>query len=29
MAVLWLEFDGKYDVLGFQVAIDKARGIVV
>ena len=29
MAVLWLEFDGKYDVLGFQAAITKAKGTVV
>ena len=26
MAVLWLKFDGKYDVLGFQAAIAKAKG---
>lgn len=26
MAVLWLEFDGKYDVLGMKAALAKARG---
>ena len=26
MAVLWLEYDGKYDVLGMKAAIAKAEG---